>query len=146
MKIGTGLYVKNSVEAVELYKEVFGLELGYHVKNPDGTYFHSELYKDGQEFLSVVESAKEPEKDSAVQLCVSFDNEAEVEKAYVLLCEGGKIKTPLGPLPWSPCAADVIDRFGVWWYITAPQHYPSDDYDPNVPWDSTMYQKPQHME
>jgi PhnB protein len=146
VKIGTGLYVKNSVEAVELYKKVFGLELGYHVKNSDGTYFHSELYKDGQEFLSVVESAKEPEKDSAVQLCVSFDREAEVEKAYALLCEGGIIKTPLGPLPWTPCAADVIDRFGVWWYITVPQHYPSDDYDPNAPLDSTMYQKPQHME
>lgn len=137
-----GLYVKNSVEAVELYKEVFGLELGYHVKNPDGTYFHSELYKDGQEFLSVVESSNNYMEENIAQLGVSFDSEAAVEKAYALLSKGGTIKTPLGPLPWSPCAADVIDRFGVWWYITAPQHYPPDDYDPNVPWDSSMYKKP----
>ncbi len=142
MRIGMGLYVKNSVEAVKLYKEVFGLELGYHVKNPDGTYFHSELYKDGQEFLSVVESSNNYMEENMVQLSVSFDSEAAVEKAYALLSEGGTIKTPLGPLPWSPCAADVIDRFGVWWYITAPQHYPPDDYDPNVPWDSSMYKKP----
>lgn len=142
MKIGTGLYVKNSVEAVELYKEVFGLELGYHVKNPDGTYFHSELNKDGQEILSVVESSNNYVKENIVQLSMSFDNEAEVEKAYALLSEGGTIKTPIGPLPWSPCAADVIDKFGVWWYITAPQHYPPDDYDPNVPWDPSMYKKP----
>ncbi len=142
MKIGTGIYVKNSVEAVELYKEVFGLELGYHVKNPDGTYFHSELYKDGQEILSVVESSNNYMEENIVQLGVTFDSEAAVEKAYDLLSEGGTIKTPLGPLPWSPCAADVIDRFGVWWYITAPQHYPPDDYDSNAPWDSSMYKKP----
>ncbi len=142
MKIGTGLYVKNSMEAVELYKEAFGLELGYHVKNPDGTYFHSELYKDGQEILSVVESSNNYIEENIVQLGMSFDSEAAVERAYALLSEGGTIKTPLGPLPWSPCAADVIDRFGVWWYITAPQHYPPEDYDPNVPWDSSMYKKP----
>ncbi len=142
MKIGTGLYVKNSMEAVKLYKEVFGLELGYHVKNPDGTYFHSELYKDGQEILSVVEASGDYITENIVQLSVSFENESAVEKAYFLLSEGGTIKTPLGPLPWSPCAADVIDRFGVWWYITAPQHYPPDDYDPNAPWDSSMYMKP----
>ena len=81
-------------------------------------------------------------EENIAQLGVSFDSEAAVEKAYALLSEGGTIKTPLGPLPWSPCAADVIDRFGVWWYITAPQHYPPDDYDPNVPWDSSMYKKP----
>lgn len=142
MKIGTGLYVKNSMGAVELYKEAFGLELGYHVKNPDGTYFHSELYKDGQEILSVVESSNNYIEENIVQLGMSFDSEAAVERAYALLSEGGTIKTPLGPLPWSPCAADVIDRFGVWWYITAPQHYPPEDYDPNVPWDSSMYKKP----
>jgi len=35
MGFSVGLYVKNSVEAVELYKAVFGLELGYHVLNDD---------------------------------------------------------------------------------------------------------------
>lgn len=37
--VGVGIYVKNSPKAVELYKEVFGLELGYHVLNDDNTYF-----------------------------------------------------------------------------------------------------------
>ena len=68
MNIGIGLYVKNSVEAVELYKEAFGLDLGYHVKNPDGTYFHSELYKHGKEFLSVVEAPNDNIGEYTVQL------------------------------------------------------------------------------
>lgn len=58
MEIDFGIYVKNSAEAVELYKEAFRLELGYHVKNPDGSYFHSELSKDGKGF-SVVEAQDE---------------------------------------------------------------------------------------
>lgn len=143
MKIGHGLYVKNSVDAVELYKKVFGLELGYHVKNPDGTYFHSELYKDGEEILDVIESPNGDIKEHTVQLAATLANESEVQRAYVLLSEDGTIKIPIGPLPWSPCAADVIDKFGVWWYITAPQHHPHGDYDPNAPWDSSMYKKPE---
>ena len=142
MNIGIGLYVKNSVEAVELYKKAFCLDLGYHVKNPDGTYFHSELYKNGKEFLSVVEAPNGNIGEYTVQLGVTFADEAEVRKAYALLSEGGTIKTPIGPLPWSPCAADVIDKFGVWWYITVPQHRPPDDYDSNAPWDASMYKNP----
>ena len=142
MKIGIGIYTKRSIEAVELYIKAFGLELGYHVKNPDGTYFHSELYKGAQELLSVVQSQSNESAESTVQLGISFDTEEEVHKAFEVLSVGGVIKTPLGPLPWSPCAASIVDEFGVWWYITAPQHYPPDDYDPNVPWDASMYKKP----
>lgn len=143
MEMSYGLHVKNSVEAVELYQDAFGLELGYHVKNPDGSYFHSELYKERKEKLSVVEAQGNAAVEHTVQLGVTLENEAEVQRVYKLLSAGGTIKTPIGPLPWSPCAADVIDKFGVWWYITAPQHYPPDDYDPNIPWDSSMYKKPE---
>lgn len=31
LKLGATLYVKNSFEAVERYKEAFGLTLGYHM-------------------------------------------------------------------------------------------------------------------
>lgn len=54
MGIGIGIYVKNSKEAVELYCNVFGLELGYHVLNEDGNYFHSELLKHGAPLATVV--------------------------------------------------------------------------------------------
>lgn len=133
MRTGIGIYVKNSKEAVKLYMEAFGLELGYHVLNPDGSYFHSELIRNGQELFSVVESPVERHDDSTVQVGVILDSEADVHKAYSLLSEGGKIETPIGPLPWSPCAATLKDRFGVWWYITAPQHHPADDFDPTAP-------------
>ncbi len=56
--LGVGISVKDSPAPVELYKAAFGLELGYHVKNQDGTYYHSELLRDGQPFCSVVEAGE----------------------------------------------------------------------------------------
>ena len=133
MTIGVGIYVKNSAEAVELYKKAFGLELGYHVKNPDGSYFHSELYKGDKELLSVVEATDDLSGKERVQLGIEFESEAELRKAFALLIEGGTIETPIGPLPWSNCAAALTDKFGIRWYFSAGSHYPEEDYEPGNP-------------
>lgn len=129
MGFGIGLYVKNSVKAVELYQNVFGLELGYYVKNPDGSFYHSELNKNGKGFLSVVEASKDKADESFVQLGYEFDTPEEVKRAFDLLKEGGKIDMPVGELPWSPCAASVYDKFGVWWYLSSSSHRPPENYD-----------------
>ena len=34
-------------------------------------------------------------------------------EAFALLSEGGIVKDPIGPMPWSPCCASVIDKFGI---------------------------------
>ncbi len=130
MRAGIGIYVKNSAAAVALYLEAFGLELGYHVKNPDGSYYHSELWYEGTEILDVIESNKTEFTNNMVQVSMILDDAAAVQHAYDLLREGGTVETPIGPLPWSPCAAVLRDRFGVWWYISAPQHYPDESFDP----------------
>jgi len=129
MGIGIGVYVKNSQDAVKLYLEVFGLELGYHVKNPDGSFFHSELNRNGECFLSVVETSKNNVEESLVQLGYEFDSPDEVRHAFELLQEGGRVDMPIGELPWSPCAASVVDKFGVWWYLSSASHRPPEDYD-----------------
>ena len=56
MKLGATLYIKNTIEAVALYTEAFGLNLGYHEKFPDGTFMHASLLKNGQEIFAVSES------------------------------------------------------------------------------------------
>ena len=61
--IGIGIYVKNSPKAIEMYKSAFGLELGYHVLNNDGTYYHSELIKNGEGFCCVVEAKQDTYTD-----------------------------------------------------------------------------------
>ena len=130
--LGVGLYVKGSREAAALYQEVFGAELGYHVLNEDGTFFHSELNVKGEPFCSVVE-AKEPAAGyNPVELGYTFDTREALERAFALLAEGGKVNLPLCELPWSPWAAEVTDRFGVRWFLTLMQHRPPEDFKPSI--------------
>ena len=131
MTLGVGLYVHGSVEAVELYRAAFGLELGYHVKNKDGSYFHSELLKDGSPLLSVVEVGA-PAGRNPVQLGIDFPTREELERAFSLLKEGGEVKMAPASLPWSPWAAEVVDRFGIDWFLSLPQHRPGDDFSPDT--------------
>lgn len=128
MKLGATLYIQGTVEAVAFYREAFGLTLGYHVKNADGTYLHAALLRDGEELFAVSESKNDAmvramlastlqQSRPTMSYGILFDSEDEVRKAYFLLKEGGTVLVPLGPLPWSACAADVVDKYGVYWYI-----------------------------
>ena len=129
MLIGIGLRLKNSADAVRTYISAFGLELGYHVLNDDGTYFHSELLYRGKEALSVVEWDGDRGVNS-VQLGFTFDMREALEHAFSVLKEGGSVTLDICELPWSPCAAEVTDRYGVNWYLTLTQHRPPDDFKP----------------
>lgn len=129
MPIGIGLRIKNSAEAVKTYIEAFGLELGYHVLNDDGSFFHSELVKNGEELLSVVEW-KSAGGENPVQLGFTFETRRELEHAFSVLRQGGEVTLDICELPWSPCAAEVTDRFGVNWYLTLQQHRPPEDFVP----------------
>ena len=131
--VGIGIYVKNSPEAVKLYQEAFGLAMGYHALNKDGSYFHSELNRNGAPFCCVVEAQQETYTDrQPVELGVDFDTRDELKRAYQLLSEGGRVEMEICQLPWSDCAATVIDRFGVRWFLSLPQHRPADDWTPET--------------
>ncbi|NLL47197.1 MAG: VOC family protein [Firmicutes bacterium] len=133
MSIGIGVYAIGSKEAVELYRNAFGLELGYHVLNEDGNYFHSELLKDGEPFLAVAEVNNENRPDAMdlshnnpVELGYTVESKDEFYRIFAVLKEEGRVIIDPCTLPWSPLATVVMDRFGVRWYITLPQHRPVD--------------------
>lgn len=129
MKLGATLYIKNTIEAIALYTEAFGLTLGYHEKFPDGTFMHASLLRNGQEIFAVSES----HNDNFVNIMltsslegsrptmsygINFESEEEVKKAYEMLPEDGTVLLELGSLPWSFCCADVVDKYGVYWYLS----------------------------
>ena len=121
---GVGIAVKNNIEAVALYQKVFGLELGFVDHFPEGDprhgkyYMHAVLLKDGKELFSVASIDPDAEIEKQHGFGVRFDNEDEVRKAFALLSEGGVIKNPLGSVSWSPYCGDVIDKYGVSWWIS----------------------------
>lgn len=130
--VGVGIYVKDSPAAIALYQSAFEAELGYHVLNEDGTYFHSSLSRHGEPFLSVVEAKTNTYADiHPIELGVEFDSREKLNQAFLLLSEGGRVDMDICELPWSPCAAIVIDRYGVRWFLSLPQHQPADEWAPN---------------
>jgi len=128
MHLGATLYIHNTLEASDLYRRAFGLTLGYHAMNPDGTYLHASLCRDGQEVFSISESRNDAlvamllladirTNRPIANLGLDFPTEAEVRHAFTLLAEEGTVTLPLQSLPWCPLAAEVVDKYGVYWYI-----------------------------
>lgn len=115
------VYVKGSLEAVELYLKAFNGTLGYNVKSADGTFYHSELDICGH-ILAVSEANDSMEKritGNTMQFCFHYGegNEEQVKQAYETLKEGSEILFPLGPCEFSPLCADFIDKYGVRWCL-----------------------------
>jgi PhnB protein len=118
-KFEVGIAVKNNVEAVEFYKKVFGLELGWYEKCDDGTYFHAVMQKDGEDVFAVMNLLHDFDAEKQnIGFGARFDSEADVREAFDLLSDGGIVKEPIGSVPWSTCCATVIDKFGIGWWIS----------------------------
>jgi PhnB protein len=128
MRIGFQVYLHGSSAAVDFYQKAFDATLGYNVRNPDGAFMHAELYVDSELLLAVSESNNDIAKEArmsysattypAMNFCVTLKNEQAVRKAYEVLAEDANILYPLGSLPWSTCCANLVDKFGVFWYIS----------------------------
>ena len=131
MTLGSTLYVTNSIEAISFYCNAFNMKIGYNAKHEDGTYLHAELEKNNHSIFAVSESndteiakyllhAKQP----ITSLVINLDNNDELNHAYEILSKNGHVLRSLGSLPWSPCSADIVDKYGVCWYIYVSQHKP----------------------
>ncbi len=129
MRLGATLYIQNTQEAVPFYQDAFGLALGYNEKNPDGTYLHAALTKDGEEIFCVSESTNasfvrimlhSSLKDARPTMSygLNFAADEDVKHAYDQLRREGTVMLPIGSLPWSACCAEIIDKYGVYWYLT----------------------------
>jgi len=113
------VYVKGSVEAVELYKKAFDVELAAEYKNSDGTFSHAEFEINGQTFAVSESWFNESIKGNIMQFIFHFGESKNdnVKKAYSVLKNEAEILHQLGPIGWSPLAFALIDKFGVNWCI-----------------------------
>ena len=111
MKNYTQVYVKNSVEAARHYCDAFGAKITREFWNADGNaYEHCELSVNGEGFLALAE-AKNP-CDVALVHRLKWET-----MTFDVLSDGGVVLQPVGALPWNPCNATVIDKYGVCWWI-----------------------------
>ncbi len=54
---------------------------------------------------------------SGFSLALSVSTEAEADRAFAALADGGKVTMPLARTFWSPRYGMVTDRFGVLWMV-----------------------------
>jgi len=132
-KIKAHVYVIRSLDAVNLYKNAFNLDEkeGERVLDSDGNIWHCVLLRNGEEYLSVSEDkylpdmliGEYPKKIRPIMLFkVEFEKEDDLKKAFALLSEGGNPCAGLKVEPWSKISCDVIDKFGVFWYLIVWKH------------------------
>jgi PhnB protein len=55
------------------------------------------------------------------RVCLDLETEADAERIYPLLSEGGKIEMPLQKTFWAKQFAMFDDRYGTKWMINVPQ-------------------------
>lgn len=129
MTLGATLYLQGSAEAVAFYCDAFNMKVGYHELHDNGTYLHAELEKDGKSVFAVSEASDADIKAAmlvarhpTMSLGVNLDTDEELTHAYETLIKDGHVLRPLGPLPWSPASADVVDKNGVCWYLFVAQY------------------------
>ncbi|GAA1580920.1 MULTISPECIES: VOC family protein [Streptomyces] len=88
---------------------------------PEGTVQHATFSLAGQQLMCIDSPAKHDFGFTpAISLFVQCDNEAELDRLYEALLEGGAALMPLGSYGFSPKFGWVSDRFGVSWQLNLP--------------------------
>ncbi len=120
-------------EAIEFYRKALGAEVEFSMRfkespepPPPGMVppgFENKImhcsFRIGTTTLMASDgcAAGQP-KFEGFSLSISVPNEAEADRAFAALAEGGKIGMPLGKTFWSPRFGMVEDRFGVSWMVS----------------------------
>lgn len=125
-------------EAVDFYRAALGAEvemLLLHKDSPEPPppgmlqpgfeekVMHTS-FRIGETTLMASDGCREGSSFSGFSLSLSVPTQAEAERVFAALAEGGEVQMPLGRTFWSPCFGVLTDRFGVGWMINVPAEPP----------------------
>ena len=122
------ILVENIAEAKKFYKETFGLtDVSYH--GMDMLELNGKLFfymwevpaKQAEEYRNFMHSQSDK---LIIYATIELETAEDVRRVYDIISKEGKAKRPISVQPWSPGSADVIDKYGVNWYISAPMVAP----------------------
>jgi PhnB protein len=114
-------------EAMEFYKSIFGGELNIStVGEFPGDMPNKEEMKDmvmhamltgGDIRLMASDSPKASEKMAKVELSLSGDDAAKLQKYWDELSEGGTVKSELKKEDWGDMFGQLTDKYGIDWMV-----------------------------
>lgn len=118
-------------EAIEFYRRALGAQLNMQMRykeSPeppppgcgpvDGNkIMHAQFQIGGTVIMASDGRATNQPKFEGFALSLIRDSEAEVERAFNALAEGGQVEMPLAKTFFSARFGMVVDRFGVMWMV-----------------------------
>ena len=119
-------------EALEFYRNAIGaqVEILMHYKDspepqPPGMLapgFESKVmhttFRIGSTTLMASDGCEEGAHFEGFSLSLAVPTEAEADRAFAALADGGRVKMPLTKTFWSPRFGMLTDRFGIGWMVT----------------------------
>ena len=133
MKVQPYLFFEGRCEeAIEFYKKAIGAEVlmlmrmkespepqppGMMPPGSENKIMHAALRIGDTEVMASDGMAKGKPEFKGVFLSLSAANEAEADRLFNALADGGQVQMPIGKTFFSPRFGMVADRFGVSWMV-----------------------------
>jgi predicted 3-demethylubiquinone-9 3-methyltransferase (glyoxalase superfamily) len=122
------MFEGNAEEAMTFYVSLFdGAEIvsmsryGADGQGKEGTVEHATFSLAGQQFMCIDSSVEHGFTFTpAISLFVQCEDEAEIDRVYSALLDGGAALMPLGSYGFSTKFGWVNDKFGVSWQLNLP--------------------------
>ena len=122
-----------SEEAIEFYRKVLGAEVKMLMRWKDcpdpnmpqqpgreNKVMHAQLRIGDTEILMSDGECGGESKFQGFSLTLNVANEAEADRVFAALSEGGQVRMPLGKTFFAPRFGMLADRFGIGWIIIVP--------------------------
>ena len=125
-------------EAIAFYRKALGAEVQMMMRykeSPEPTppgmtppnwgdkIMHASL-RVGGNILMASDGCGEKTAFEGFSLSITVPNEAEADKVFAALSEGGQVRMPLGKTFWAPRFGMLQDKFGVGWMVSV-MHKPA---------------------
>lgn len=122
----------NCEKAMNFYQSVFGGEFSvvmrysdgppeYLVKGKEDKIMHTTLsFGNGCELKGSDSFHKPIVKGNAYTVSIMADDEAQGEKMFAGLSEGGQVEMPYQEVFWGGKFGNLVDQFGIQWMISSP--------------------------
>jgi len=123
-------------EALEFYKKTLGIQVGMLMRfkdapapqdpncappsNPNGV-MHSSFTLGGQQIMASDGNGGGNPEFKGFSLTLSVDSEAEADRLFAALSEGGQVHQPMIKTFFSPKFGVLADKFGVGWMVMQGQ-------------------------
>lgn len=120
-------------EAIEFYRKALGAEVEMLMRykdSPDAPppgmlqpgfenkVMHASLRIGGALLMASDGCGEEKSPFKGFRLSLAFATEAQANRAFDALSDGGEVMMPLMKTFWSPCFGMLTDRLGVGWMVT----------------------------